>query len=63
MKATKPMLEIKPRLTGLNKVAQICGVSAVHVRYILKGERRPSGRLRDALRACGVTKRLDGKRI
>lgn len=59
----KPMIEIKPRISGLNACARKCGVTPVHVRYVLKGERKPSVRLRRALRACGVTKRLDGTEL
>ena len=57
----KPMIEIKPRIAGVTAAARKCGVTPVHIRYVLKGERKPSARLRRALRACGVTKRLDGQ--
>lgn len=59
----KSIIEIKPRIAGLAACARKCGVTPVHVRYVLKGERKPSARLRQALRACGVTTRLDGEAI
>lgn len=59
----KSIIEIKPRIAGLAACARKCGVTPVHVRYVLKGERKPSARLRRALRACGVTTRLDGEAI
>lgn len=59
----KSVIEIKPRIAGLAACARKCGVTPVHVRYVLKGERKPSARLRRALRACGVTTRLDGEAI
>ena len=59
----KSIIQIKPRITGVAACARKCGVTPVHIRYVLKGERKPSARLRRALRACGVTKRLDGSDI
>ena len=59
----EPMIVIKQRLAGVSSCARKCGVTPVHIRYVLKGERKPSARLRRALRACGVTKRLDGSDI
>ncbi len=59
----EPIIQIKPRLAGLEACARKCGVSAVHIRYVMRGERNPSARLRKALRACGVTKRLDGTEL
>ena len=61
--STKSLIEIKPRIAGVSACARKCGVTPVHIRYVLKGERKPSARLRRALRACGVTKRLDGSDI
>ena len=58
--AMKPMIEIKPRIAGLHAAAKACGCTAVHLRYVLKGERNPSARLSRKLRAIGVTARLDG---
>ena len=59
----KSIIQIKPRIAGVIACARKCGVTPVHIRYVLKGERNPSARLRLALRACGVTKRLDGTEI
>lgn len=63
MKTREPMIQIKPRIAGVVACARKCGVTPVHIRYVMKGERKPSARLRRALRACGVTKRLDGSEI
>lgn len=56
----EPMIVIKQRLAGVNACARKCGVTPEHIRYVMKGQRKPSARLRRALHACGVTKRLDG---
>ena len=58
-----PLIQIKPRIAGLTACARKCGISPIHLRYVMKGERNASARLRRALRACGVTKRLDGTDI
>ena len=59
----EPMMQIKQRLAGVKACARKCGVTPEHIRYVMKGQRQPSARLRRALRACGVTKRLDGTEI
>ena len=59
----EPMIQIKQRLAGVSACARRCGVTPEHIRYVMKGQRKPSARLRRALRACGVTKRLDGSEI
>ena len=59
----EPMIQIKPRIAGLAKAARRCGCTPIHLRYVMKGERNPSAKLRAKLRRIGVTKRLDGSEI
>lgn len=59
----KSIIEIKPRIAGLAACARKCGVTPVHLRYVMKGERNPSRRLARKLAALGVKARLDGSPI
>ena len=63
MKAKGITIASRPRLQGICATARKCGVTREYLRYIMHGERKPSARLRRALRACGVTTRLDGEAI
>ena len=52
-----------PRMRGICAAAKRCGVSRIHLAYIMRGQRNPSAKLRAKLRRIGVTKRLDGSEI
>lgn len=63
MKAKGIVVVMAPRMAGIGAVAAKCGVTSVHLRYVMKGERKASVRLRRALWKIGVTHRLDGEAI
>lgn len=63
MKEPGIRITMSPRLVGIAATAAKCGITPVHLRYVMRGERRASPRLRKALTALGVTRRLDGEKI